>query len=547
MLVLTKGILTAISVLVLIAYLLTKIKTVKNFVSSEDNSLGNKLIMSVIFGMIGIVATYIGIPIRGAIANARVIGVLAGGIMGGPFVGITAGLIAGFHRYVNDIGGLTAVACAISTVLEGLLGGLMSKKLKHTKNQWLWSGLLAIIAECMQMGIILLVARPFHEALAIVKVIAVPMITFNSIGLVIFIGIFDSVFIEQDKIAADRIRLVLNIADESLPYLRKGLNSTKDLNQVTKLVMDMSDVSGAFITDRVSVLSYAGTPIEISDIKNLFPEIASRTIHHVQVEKEQNTVCAPLVQRDDEVIGTLGLVTRKSRHSLEMECEFVSGLAKLFSTQLELSQIENQKKLLKRAELAALQSQINPHFLFNALSTITMLCREKPERARELLLALSSYFRNTLKTNKYMIDLYDEMRHVHAYLALEKARFEDKLKIEERIPEDLTCMMPNLILQPLVENAVKHGHVKNGSGKIIIEAAKGGNDTIITIGDDGPGIPDDVIDKLINNNLKTDSVGLNNVHQRLKSIYGEEYGLRINTSDKGTLVTVHIPNKVRRA
>jgi len=557
MLKLFEDILTNISVLVLIAYLLTKITLVKNFVSAENNSIQNKTVMAVIFGAIGIIATYIGVPIQGAIANARVVGVLAGGIMGGPFVGVVAGLIAGLHRYAIDVGGFTAVACAVSTVVEGLIGGLLSKRIKSSHNQWLNIAFVTMVAEIMQMAIILLIARPFDKALELVKLISVPMITFNSVGLVIFIGIFDSVFIEQNKNVASRIRLVLNITDQSLPYLRKGLYSAKDLEQVIKIVMDMSDISGAAITDRTAILSYAGNKLKSLDTKNSLPGIVALTISSGQVQtaenaaaddilyeclRHQNAVCAPLTQRDGEVIGALVFFTRKFKRSQEIECEFVSGLAKLFSTQLELSQLENQKKLLRKAELTALQSQINPHFLFNALSTITMFCREKPMRARELLLELSSYFRNTLQTNKDMISIYDEMRHVHAFIELEKARFEDKLEVVEDIPDDLTCLMPSFILQPLVENAIKHGCIKNGGGKVVIEAKKKGADTVITICDDGSGIPDEVVRKLLEGNMDASSVGLNNVHKRLKSIYGERYGLCINASDQGSSVIVCIPN-----
>ena len=541
MLALIRDILTDIAILVYIAYLLTKLKIVKDFVSSDDNSLCKKAIMSVVFGVVGIVATYLGIPVHGAIANARVVGVLAGGIIGGPFVGTAAGLIAGIHRYAIDAGGFTAAACAISTVAAGLIGDLCARKIKRMKNQWFFIGLLTVVVEMIHMGIVLWLAAPFDKAFELIKIIAMPMITLNAIGLVLFIRVFESVFIEQDRLAADRIRLVLNIADESLPYLRKGLSSVNDLNQVIQLVVNKSGVSGGFITDRVSVLSYAG----YSDLEKEFPPIARLVLSSAKVEKEKNIVCAPLIQRENEVIGTLALKTCKSKRLLEIECEFVQGLAKLFSTQLELAQLENQKKLLKKAELAALQSQINPHFLFNALSTITMFCREKPNRARELLLELSNYFRNTLNTNGDRIDIYDEMRHVHAYLELEKARFEDKLKIVEKIPEGLSCMLPSLILQPLVENAVKHGCIKNGGGKIMIEATENEIDTLITISDDGVGIPDEVINQLMSNNIKSGSVGLNNVHQRLKSTYGEEYGLRIKTQRKGTLVTVRIPNMSR--
>ena len=121
--------------------------------------------------------------------------------------------------------------------------------------------------------------------------------------------------------------------------------------------------------------------------------------------------------------------------------------------QIKLSEMEKQKEELRKAELRTLQSQINPHFLFNSLNTISYFCREKPEKARELLLALSSYFRSMLEDTDYMVTLDTELEHVKAYTMLEEARFEKRLSIEINAdPEALRSCVPNLILQPIVEN-----------------------------------------------------------------------------------------------
>ena len=133
--------------------------------------------------------------------------------------------------------------------------------------------------------------------------------------------------------------------------------------------------------------------------------------------------------------------------------------------------ISEQKYQLRIMEILALQSQINPHFLFNSLNTISYFCREKPEKARELLLALSSYFRNMLEDIDYMVTLETELERVKAYTLLEEARFEDRLSVEFKAKkEDLTCCVPNLILQPIVENAIHHGAMKRerGVGKVTV-------------------------------------------------------------------------------
>lgn len=556
-----KNITINISLLVLAAYLLTRVPLVKKFITADHQRLSVKLAMALIFGMIGILSTYAGIQVEGAIANTRVIGVIAGGILGGPMVGLVAGLIAGLHRFLIDTGGFTAVACAVSTVAEGLIGAAFSKYVKTSENEWLSVALVTMLAEVCQMGIILLIARPFSRAVQLVSVISGPMVLINSVGVAIFIGIFDSVFIEQDREAGNRIRLVMNIADRCLPHLRKGLYDRKNLDEATAIILKEAAVSGVAVTDRKTLLSVAGDRLGPVAPGGALPRLVADTVAAGQVQiaeeaapgdpfhdclKRFTAVCAPLTQHG-EVNGALVLLIRKFKLAREVECEFVSGLAKLFSTQIELSQVDYQKKLRQKAEFSALQSQINPHFLFNALSTITAFCREKPERARELLIILSDYFRNTLKTSdRYMVDLKDELEHVNAYLELEKARFEEKLRIEEEVEAGLSCMVPSFILQPVVENAVQHGAMKNGAGQGFVEIRAAQKDGMarITVRDNGPGIPDEVV-KNLHADRMGGSMGLANVHKRLKSIYGEEYGLQISASGEGTLVELRIPTTQR--
>lgn len=539
-----------ISMLVIFVWGLTRFRSMHFFLMEKRERVYSIVLLSILFGGIGIVATYTGIPVEGAIANARAIGVVSGGILGGPIVGALAGLIAGVHRYVIDVGGFTATACAISTILGGVMGGLVSEPIRYAKHRWIWVGLTTVLAELLQMIIILLMARPLENAWALVWLISVPMILFNSLGVVIFVNLFDSIFTEQNREAAQRTWLALQIANRCLPHMRKGLHNLKGLTKTTEIMLEMSNLSEVAITNTETVLCCAAKRGEA-----MFPPggelpesakhlIRNADINSVTLERHGSclTVCAPLTQQNDSIIGTLLLTTHRTGWLQTAESEFAKGLAQLFSTQLELSQLDYQKALRRKAELAALQSQINPHFLFNALSTISMFCRTKPERAQELLLALSSYFRNTLRTGRSLIPLQEEMQHVRAYIELEKARFEDKLIIREDIPDDLSCTIPAFTLQPLVENAVKHGAMKQPDGGIVeIFARKDGKDTCITIQDNGKGIPEQIVRSLYEGTIDEHSVGLSNVHKRLKSIYGESYGLYIPPNESSGMVVMRIP------
>jgi len=199
-----------------------------------------------------------------------------------------------------------------------------------------------------------------------------------------------------------------------------------------------------------------------------------------------------------------------------------------------------------RAELKALYAQINPHFLFNTLNTITSLVRTKPDLARELLIQLGAMFRYTLHKTGRIITLNEELAQVRAYLKIEQARHGDKLIVSEDISPSLgKYLIPFLTIQPLVENAIKHGlQPKEHGGRIMIQAKEVDEDIIINIIDDGVGM--DVQKRcFLTTTLSAECIGLSNVHERLKGQYGAGYGLSISsTLGSGTTVTLRIPKKI---
>ncbi len=555
-----KNLISNMSIILIITYFLSKIKIFKNLVTGKRNTLTGKLTMAAIFGLIGILATYTGISVNGAIANSRIIGVLVGGIFGGPLVGLGAGLIAGFHRWVIDIGGFTALACGLSTVVEGIIGGLVSKRFKNSHHNWIYAFVTGMAAEIIQMLIIVTVAKPLPDAWELVKIIWIPMVLFNPMGIALFAGFIDGIYKEQEKEAAIQTKLALDIADRCLSYLRKGL-SEPEIVEVARIILQMADVSAVAITDCRQILAHVGvgeehhkrnTPIQTKLTKRAI-KTGSMVIGCFQPEigcsdsdcKLRSAVIVPL-RRRDEVIGAVKLYLDRENAVSNVHITLATGLARLFSTQLELAEIEYQKKLCQKAELSALQSQINPHFLFNAFNTILSFCRTKPERARELLINLSTYFRKTLAHSDSLIRLGEELRLINSYLELEKARFEDKLKIITDVPEEVDgCVLPQFILQPLVENAVKHGVLPMESGGVILIIARKVNDeTHIVIEDTGIGIKEEIIRKLDADQLPKECIGLSNVNKRLKNLYGNDYGLKISRKERGTRIQLRIPDWV---
>lgn len=542
-----------IGLLVLIATMLTKLPMVRSMLLEDSHAMGSRAALAVIFGLVSIFSTYTGVRAQGAIVNTRVIGVLAAGLLGGPYVGIGAAVIGGLHRYLFDIGGFTAVSCAVSTFVEGLIGSAFSKRFKAGKIDGAGVFLITALAEIGQMAIILLISRPFPAALDLVRLIAFPMIIMNALGMVVFLGTFNMVFMEEDSQFAEKMRLAMGIVDQSLPHLRKGLYSTADMEATADIIYQSTSCAAVMITDAQKILATKGEnwydvlrdeavlkPIlsSIHDRKPTTFSYAEKTDPLYHILKNHIIVAAPLIEMDKPV-GSLTMMVKKHWHTSQSNLDFASELARLFSTQLELSDLDYQKQLRRKAEFKALQSQVNPHFLYNALNTISCVCRENPDRARELILTLSSYYRQALENDQYMLSLHTELYHVASYLELEQARFEEKLVVELVVEDDLNCKVPSFILQPLVENAVRHGGDRTGARHVSISAHSVEGMAEIAVADRGQGIPREVVLGLYTGQGK--GVGLSNVHKRLKSIYGEDNGLKIETSEAGSRVWFRIP------
>ena len=542
-----------IGLLVLIATMLTKLPMVRSMLLEDSHAMGSRAALAVIFGLVSIFSTYTGVRAQGAIVNTRVIGVLAAGLLGGPYVGIGAAVIGGLHRYLFDIGGFTAVSCAVSTFVEGLIGSAFSKRFKAGKIDGAGVFLITALAEIGQMAIILLISRPFPAALDLVRLIAFPMIIMNALGMVVFLGTFNMVFMEEDSQFAEKMRLAMGIVDQSLPHLRKGLYSTADMEATADIIYQSTSCAAVMITDAQKILAMKGEnwydvlrdeavlkPIlsSIHDRKPTTFSYAEKTDPLYHILKNHIIVAAPLIEMDKPV-GSLTMMVKKHWHTSQSNLDFASELARLFSTQLELSDLDYQKQLRRKAEFKALQSQVNPHFLYNALNTISCVCRENPDRARELILTLSSYYRQALENDQYMLSLHTELYHVASYLELEQARFEEKLVVELDVEDDLNCKVPSFILQPLVENAVRHGGDRTGARHVSISAHSVEGMAEIAVADRGQGIPREVGLGLYTGQGK--GVGLSNVHKRLKSIYGEDNGLKIETSEAGSRVWFRIP------
>jgi two-component system, LytTR family, sensor kinase len=249
-------------------------------------------------------------------------------------------------------------------------------------------------------------------------------------------------------------------------------------------------------------------------------------------------VVAPLAE-GGTAVGTLIAYARQPSAVL---VRATGEVASWIGEQLELGSAEQHGRMLAEAELRALRAQISPHFIYNSLNAVATFVRTDPERARELLLEFADFTRYAFRAPGEFATLSDELRNTERYLVLEQARFGDRLRVSLRVaPEVLPITVPFLVVQPLVENAVRHGLGDQETMTVSIVAADEGASALLTIEDDGIGSDPEAIRVALVGAGKT-AVGLSNVDSRLRRVFGDRHGLVVETAPgAGTKVTLRIP------
>jgi len=259
-------------------------------------------------------------------------------------------------------------------------------------------------------------------------------------------------------------------------------------------------------------------------------------------------IAQPLLADDAGVIGVLVVVTARSPAPGMLGA--VGEVARYASSQIELAELDASRARLDRAEVIALRAQISPHFIYNALNTIASFVRTDPDRARELILDFADFTRYSFRAAGQYTTLAEELHNIDRYLRLERARFGDALTVRlEVAPEVLNVVVPFLMLQPLVENAVRHGFAGRRGGFIEIIARDEGSDCVITVEDDGVGMDPETLRSGDADVLAAEPsgeerahVGLTNVDHRLRAAFGNDYGLVVETAvGAGTKVTMRVP------
>lgn len=557
-----------VSIIVAMAFVLTRFRFFKMMTQHHKLSRKQNVSAIILFGLFGIIGTYFGVSFNTstthfesvsnnlaqeeAIANSRVIGVVVAGLLGGSRLGIGAGLIAGVHRLM--LGGFTAVACSVSTVISGGVASRLHRKNKRISTPIAF--LVGALAEAFQMSLILLISKPFDQAWALVSVIGLPMIIANGIGTALFMLIIYSVSDEEEKASAMQAEKTLRIANQTIGYLRQGM-TPHTAEQVCHILYKELNPVAVAITDESRILAHVGIA---SDHHQPLSEIQTHLTREVLQQGElvvadgprihcqrpdcplQAAVITPLKLRG-EAVGTLKLYYPSKKEINEVTIQMIRGLASLLNDQLELADAERLHQLAKEAEIQALQAQISPHFLFNSMNVIISLIRTRPDEARSLLTSLSYFLRqNVERTKAPFITIREELAHVQAYVAIEEARFVDQLTVIQQIDEAaLETKIPPLSIQPLVENAIRYGMQGcEGHCYVTIGIDRINDKVKVAVSDNGLGMTEEKLQKVgqqKDKETESTGVGLYNVNRRLMMTYGPTAALQFQSElDIGTKV-----------
>jgi two-component system LytT family sensor kinase len=342
---------------------------------------------------------------------------------------------------------------------------------------------------------------------------------------------------------------VLHRANEAAPPFRAGLTTAAAAKSI-RVLHQLLGSSAVALTNETDLLAWDGVADHHGvQAAALAGEVVASGRSKVVTAAElsctdpycaiRSAVIVPIVVGDD-VVGTLSAFGSDTRPGL---IRATTEVARWVSTQVELAELDVSRARLAEAEVRALRAQISPHFIFNAMTAIASFVRSDPERARDLLLEFADFTRYSFRSHGQFTTLAEELRSIDKYLVLERARFGDRLQVTLQIaPEVLPVAVPVFVLQPLVENAVRHGlEKKPGQGHITIVAADAGPEARITVEDDGVGMdPQLVRTSLAGRNGA--SIGLANVDERLRTVFGADFGLVVETAPgAGTKVSLRIP------
>ena len=389
-------------------------------------------------------------------------------------------------------------------------------------------------------------------------------------GLAVVIVFSGTLLLVPNTVRLQATERTLMMASTTLEHVRSGL-TPESCNVICQLLLPETSATGVAITNTEEVIAYTGeepcdyppgspntAPTrEVLESKRVETFVAMDSsdqnyrpfILGVEQPGRSFGIIVPLLVKD-AAVGTIKLYYRQGAQIDRTQLAIAKGLGELLSTQLSAYELDRQAELTARAEVKALQAQINPHFLFNSLNTIASLTRTDPTKARDLLREFSMYFRRTLDNPESLIPLSSELEQTMRYLKIEKARFgEERISVSTELEKGCgEVLVPSFLVQPVVENAVRHAMRDEGTLHIDIVVARDRQDILVSVTDDGLGMDKDVAVRLLEETRSPSAtreggtgIALKNIAERVQRFFGAGSCVDIVSKlGEGTCVTLRL-------
>lgn len=376
---------------------------------------------------------------------------------------------------------------------------------------------------------------------------------------------------DPDSVRARQTGAVMKLSSQMLHCMDKGMERSAEggsvmspdtAQEICRLLLPATSAIAVAITDTHQILGYRGhgekdTPaglairtdatmatIDDGQMRILLTpeEIGFSAGADAKRGPISAAIIVPLFVGHNKLFGTLKFYYRRPRHVSETQKSIAEGLGELLSTQLAAGALEEQTKLATSMELKMLQSQINPHFLFNTINTIASLIRTDPNKARGLLREFAVFYRRTLEDSADLIRFSREMEQTQRYFSFEVARFgAERVSMETRIePAVRDMLVPAFLIQPLVENAVRHAMPAEGKLTITVSGMVVGSDVFIAVSDDGTGMTEEACRNILHPESSTGlGIAVKNVHDRISGYFGADSHMEVESKlGVGTTMTL---------
>lgn len=359
---------------------------------------------------------------------------------------------------------------------------------------------------------------------------------------------------DPDSVRARQSDAMLKLASQTLAYMSDGLDR-EAAQKICGLLLPSTAAIAVAITDKEQILAYSGYEAAANPSGSMIRTLATHatlndgmmrilfTPEEIGFSDDTTNIRAAIIvplKIGKNVEGTLKFYYRRAKHISETQKSIAEGFGKLLSTQMAAAALEEQTKLATSMELKMLQSQINPHFLFNTINTIASLIRTDPETARTLLREFAVFYRRTLEDSADLIVFAREIEQTQRYFTFEVARFgAERVAMQVDIDAEVEDMLvPPFLIQPLVENAVRHAMPSEGRLTVTVTGRIEGNDVVVSVADDGVGMTEEARQNILHPESSTGlGIAVKNVHDRIHGYFGSSAHMDVESElGRGTCV-----------